>query len=110
MKMTAEDINLAVVAGRVIEREPVKYTSRLTPMFKMVIATAGVTTIDPGSEKIEVVRHHVVIIGNAAEMYGDCINVGDRVRVEGRIKTRCVENKGKLWLMAEIIAETVEAI
>jgi len=110
MENSVADINLAVVAGRVIEKEPVKYTPKLTPMLKLVVATAGVNTIALGAAKIEVVHHHVVIVGKAAEMYSDCIKVGDRVKVEGRIKTRCVESKGKLWLLAEIVAETVEAL
>jgi len=87
-------INKVILVGNLGRDPEVKFTSAGAPIANLAIATSDSWTDKKTGEKKEKTEwHRVVIFGKLAEIAREHLHKGDKVYVEGQIKTRKWDNK-----------------
>ena len=99
-------LNKAMIVGNLTRDPELKYTPSGRPVCSFGVATNRRWKDPDGNQKEEVEFHDVVAWGKLAEIISQFLKKGNKIYIEGRIRTRNWEGQdGVKRYRTEIIAE-----
>jgi single-strand DNA-binding protein len=105
------NLNRAMILGNVTRDIEMRYTPGGQPVSSFTVATNRRWTDSSGNQQEEVEFHDVVAWGKLAEIASQVLGKGQKVYVEGRLKTRNWEGQdGVKRYKTEIIADNLIAL
>ena len=106
-------VNKVILIGNVGKNPDVRHLDRNVAVANMVIATTErAYTLQNGTQVPERTEwHNVVLWGGLAEVAEKYVHKGDRIYIEGKIRTNTYEDQnGIRRYRTEILAETMEML
>ena len=106
-------VNKVILIGNVGKNPDVRHLDRNVAVANMVLATTErAYTLQNGTQVPERTEwHNVVLWGGLAEVAEKYVHKGDRIYVEGKIRTNTYEDQnGIRRYRTEILAETMEML
>lgn len=107
------DVNKVFVLGNLGRDPELKYTEAGKALCRLAIATTRRWSNRESGETIEETEwHRVTVWGPSAEMCDKFLSKGDKVHIEGRLRTHSWEDKEskKKMYSTEIVAENVNFV
>ena len=106
------DLNIALLVGRVEEQPELKYMpGSSAPVARFVLLTTEHRKNLKDERVNENLKHHIVVLGVEAENCRDCLKPGDRVKVEGRMKPKFIDQVGQVKrFVFDVISYDVEKL
>lgn len=99
------NINKVEIGGRIVADPQLKYTPKSMAVIELRIATNHKT-----KDKEETEYHSVVFFAKTAETLSKWVGKGNRIYVEGRLKTKSWEKDGQKRYKTEIIGSSFQFI
>ena len=112
-KFKIMSVNKVILIGNVGKNPDVRHLDRNVAVANMVIATTErAYTLQNGTQVPERTEwHNVVLWGGLAEVAEKYVHKGDRIYIEGKIRTNTYEDQnGIRRYRTEILAETMEML
>jgi len=104
-------MNKAMLIGNLGSDPEVRYTQNQTPVATFSVATSERWTDSEGNKQEHTEWHRVVSWGKLAEICGEHLKKGDKVFIEGKLRTRKWEDKdGNTRYTTEINARDLEML
>ncbi len=110
--LSTDAVNRVYLTGEIKERPTCKtIPGTLMPKSFFILRTKEQRLKMSGGIGVESIGHRVYAYGKLAERCHDTLRAGDRVRIEGRLKSEFKERKdGVPWFKNYVLAETVEVV
>jgi len=103
----AEGLNRVTLLGNIGADPELRQTGNGAAVLKLRLATSE-TFLDSNKQRQERTEwHRVVIWGKRAEALGRILNKGDRILIEGALRTTSYEKDGEKRFATEIVASNV---
>ena len=104
-------MNKAMIIGNLGNDPEVRYTQNQTPVATFSVATSERWKDSDGNKQEHTEWHRVVAWGKLAEICGEHLNKGDKVFIEGKLRTRKWEDKeGNSRYTTEIVTRELEML
>ena len=106
-------VNKVILTGNVGKNPDVRHLDRNVAVANMVVATTErAYTLQNGTQVPERTEwHNIVLWGGLAEVAEKYVHKGDRIYIEGKIRTNTYEDQnGVRRYRTEILAETMEML
>lgn len=101
-------VNKVTLLGRLGQNPSLNYTTDNVPVCNFSIATTEEwRDIKNGGKKHHIEWHRVVVWKKLAEVANLYLSKGDNIYIEGKLRTRSREEKGKMLYATEIHVETL---
>jgi single-strand DNA-binding protein len=101
-------VNKVFILGNVGNAPEMRYTSNGTATCKLSVATDRSWANKDSGEKTEETEWHTCVAwAKTAEICGEYVQKGDKIHIEGRLKTRSWDKDGVKHYATEIIVESV---
>lgn len=113
LNLDVMSVNKVILIGNVGKNPDVRHLDRNVAVANMVIATTErAYTLQNGTQVPERTEwHNVVLWGGLAEVAEKYVHKGDRIYIEGKIRTNTYEDQnGIRRYRTEILAETMEML
>jgi single-strand DNA-binding protein len=104
------DVNKVFVLGNLGRDPEYKYTDGGKPVARLAVATTRRWTNKESGETVEETEwHRISVWGKQADVCDKYVSKGDKVHIEGRLRTSSWEEKdtGKKKYSTEIVAENI---
>jgi len=102
------DVNKVFVLGNLGRDPEYKFTDGGKPVARLSVATTRRWTNRESGETVEETEwHRVTVWGKQAEMCDKFLSKGNKVHVEGRLRTSSWEKDGEKRYSTEIVAESI---
>ncbi len=104
-------MNKAMVIGNLGNDPEVRYTQNETPVATFSVATTERWKDSEGNKQEQTDWHRIVAWRGLAEVCGEHLSKGDKVYIEGKLRTRKWEDQdGNTRYTTEIIARDMEML
>lgn len=106
-------INKVILLGRVGKEPEIKDLTSGSKIANVLLATSkrGYTTKDGKEVPEQTEWHNIVLYTNLAKIVEQYVHKGDRLYIEGEIRTRSYENaRGEKKYVTEIIANEMQML
>jgi single-strand DNA-binding protein len=101
-------VNKVILIGNLGKDPEVKYLESKVPVANFTLATNSTWKDKDGSKKEHTEWHNIVLWRGLAELSEKYLHKGDKVYIEGRLKTRSWEDKDNVKrYTTEIVAENM---
>jgi len=106
------DCNIALLVGTVEDVPELKYMpGSSAPVARFVLLTTEHRKNLKDEIVDENIKHHIVVLGAKAEECRDCLKPGDRVKVEGRMKPKFIDQVDQVKrFVFDVISYDVEKL
>ena len=101
-------VNKVILIGNLGKDPEIKYTESKVPVAKFSLATNEIWRDKEGGKKEHTEWHNIVLWRGLAEISEKYLHKGDRVYIEGRLRTRSWDDKeGHKRYSTEVIADNM---